>query len=148
MRPLILVAALAFSSHAHADCAEDAAFLAAIAQVEGHEWSTAGGKYALSFSAWRGVTSLPYDSARIPAIGTRMAYRHLDWLRNALKRQGIAPTPYVLAGCWRSGLTRWTSGKAPASHRDYAARVVALYGEATLERPSAPSRLVLSAQAP
>lgn len=142
MRVLLFLVSL---SLAHAD---DRALLQAIAHVENHKWTDPGGKYALRYAVWSDRTTLPYVLASQERFATPVALSHLAWLKTQLKRQGIAPAPYVLAGCWRSGLTRWTSGRAPASHRDYAARVLALYEEATLVRPSAPSRLVLSAQAP
>lgn len=142
MRFLLFLAAL---SVAHAD---DRALLQAIAHVENHKWSDPGGRYAIRYAVWSDRTTLPYRLASQERFATPVAMSHLVWLKTQLKRQGIAPTPYVLAGCWRSGLTRWTSGNAPAPHRDYAKRVVALHEEATLARPCAPSRLILSAQVP
>lgn len=107
--------------------ADDAKLLHAIAQVENHKWSDPGGKYAIRFVVWSDRTDKPYRLASQERFATPVAILHLNWLREGLKAKGIAATPYVLAGCWRSGLTRWTSGKAPRSHRDYAERVVNLY---------------------
>jgi len=107
--------------------ADDAKLLHAIAQVENHKWSDPGGKYALRYAVWSDRTDKPYRLASQERFATPVALSHLNWLRAGLKAKGIAPTPYVLAGCWRSGLTRWTSGNAPRSHRDYAQRVVNLY---------------------
>ena len=133
--------------------ADDRALLRAIAHVENHKWSDAGGKYAIRYAVWSDRTDLPYRLASQERFATPVAISHLNWLRAGLKRKGIVPTPYVLAGCWRSGFERWTSGKAPASHRDYAARVRNLYEEdlrlsATALAPSAPFPLTLSAQVP
>ena len=112
-------------AHQSADAA--ARFLEAIAQVENHKWTDAGGRFALSYSAWIDVTDAPYDCAHVPAIGTAMAYRHLAKLRKGLKRHGMAATPYALALCWRGGLARFVAGNSPESHKDYARRVVNLY---------------------
>lgn len=132
--------------------ASDCALLHAIAQVESHKWSDPGGKYALRYAVWSDRTALPYALASQERFATPVAISHLDWLRTALKRKGISPTPYNLAGCWRSGLTRWTSGKAPDAHKDYAQRVVNLYDEeirlAGSHSPSAPFPLALSAPVP
>jgi len=111
--------------------ASDDRLLESIAQVEGHSWRHPGGRYALSYGAWSDLTDLPYRMASEPRIGLQMARNHLQRLRERLAAKGLAATPYVLAGCWRSGLARWTGGNAPRSHRDYALRVTNLYEEFT-----------------
>jgi hypothetical protein len=144
MRLIALLLAVAVPGHAN-----DAELLKAIAEVENHRWSDPGGRYAIRYAVWSDRTSLPYRLASQERFATPVAISHLNWLRQGLKRKGIAATPYVLAGCWRSGFERWTSGNAPSSHRDYARRVRNLYEEATRNpEPSAPSPLTLSAQAP
>lgn len=146
MRALLFLVGL---TAAHAS---DRALLHAIAQVEGHKWSDPGGKYALRYAVWSDRTALPYVLASQERFATPVAISHLDWLRTALKRKGISPTAYNLAGCWRSGLTRWTSGKAPGAHKDYARRVANLYQEELrlAASPAAcdPSPLILSAPVP
>lgn len=128
MRALMFAAAL-FSAASVARADNDARLLDAIAQVEGHKWSDAGGRYAIRYAVWSDRTRLPYRFASQERFAAPVARKHLAWLRNALKAQGIAATPYMLAGCWRAGLTRFTSGRAPASHRDYATRVVNLLND-------------------
>jgi len=125
MKRLLFMLAVHAAVPAHAN--QDAQLLDAIAQVENHRWSDAGGKYALSYSAWRDVSGLPYDCARNPAIGTAKAYEHLARLRKGLKSHGMAATPYALALCWRGGLARFVKGQSPESHKDYARRVVNLF---------------------
>lgn len=129
--------------------ASDDRLLEAIAQVENHTWRHPGGRYALSYAAWIDLTTLPYRKANDPVIGARMARKHLQKLKDGLAAKGLAATPYMLAGCWRSGLARWTAGNAPRSHRDYARRATNLYdestrlGSATAVAPGAPYRPVL-----
>jgi len=127
MKRILFAIAVHAAAPAFAD--QDARLLDAIAQVENHQWSDAGGRYALSYSAWRDVSALPYDCARNPAIGTAKAYEHLAKLRKGLKSHGMAATPYALALCWRGGLARFVAGNSPASHKDYARRVVNLYSD-------------------
>lgn len=139
MRALLFLVGL---TAAHAS---DQILLQSIAQVENHKWSDPGGRYAIRYAVWSDRTTLPYALASQERFATPVAISHLTWLRAALKRKGISPTAYNLAGCWRSGLARWTSGKAPEAHRDYARRVVNLYEE---ELASAPATAPVIASAP
>lgn len=148
MKSILFILCMGATCHA-----SDRVFLRAIAQVENHKWSDPGGKYAIRYAVWSDRTTLPYALASQERFATPVALSHLAWLRTALKRKGISPTAYNLAGCWRSGLARWTSGKAPESHRDYARRVVNLYEDglglaASAPAPSAPFLLILSAPVP
>lgn len=119
--------ALAIVAHAPAFADSDSRLLEAIAQVENHKWSDPGGRYAIRYAVWSDRTTLPYALASQERFATPVAISHLAWLRTALKRKGISPTPYVLALCWRGGLTRFVEGRSPASHKNYADRVVNLY---------------------
>lgn len=109
--------------------ADDHLLLEAIAQVEGHAWSDHGGRYAIMPQTWRQHTALPYRYVHDPKASTDIAILHLRWIRLSLSKMGMAPTPYMLAGCWRSGLRRFAGDNAPESHRYYAERVRNLYWE-------------------
>ena len=109
--------------------ADDHLLLEAIAQVEGHAWSDNGGRYAIMPQTWRQHTTLPYRYVHDPKISTSIAIKHLRWIRLSLADMGMAATPYMLAGCWRSGQRRFSGDNAPEHHRYYAERVRNLYWE-------------------
>lgn len=122
-RTLVLVFLLALSA-VNLPAQTDAQFLRAIATIEDHTWDSPGGLYALSYAAWSDLTDLPYSYANRPGISTVKAQEHLAVIRRRLRKKGLAATPYMLAGCWRSGVEGWTRGASEA-HRDYARRVIA-----------------------
>lgn len=108
------------------------AFLRAIAEVEtGNNPRKVGrlgerGQYQFRQMTWRQHTKQPFRDAHNPAVAHAVAARHYDWILQQIERSGKRATPYMVAAAWNSGVSRVTSGRIPASSKDYAQRVVNL----------------------
>lgn len=81
------------------------------------------GPYQLTLAVWRQHTRLPYDLAEHEIYARPVAVAHLTWLRDNLRRRGLAINSYNLALAWNAGLTAAVTGRTKPSHRDYASRV-------------------------
>lgn len=120
-RTLVLLFLLALSA-TRLPAQTDADLLHAIATVENHTWDSPGGLYALSYGAWSDLTDWPYSYANRPVVSTQKAHEHLAVIRRRLRKKGLAATPYMIAGCWRSGVEGFTE-RPTAQAKDYASRV-------------------------
>jgi soluble lytic murein transglycosylase-like protein len=132
---LVCAFGFALSSGREAQAAQDDgrdAFLRAIAEVEtGNNPRKVGrsgerGLYQFRQNTWRQHTRRPFYDAHSPAVAHDVATRHYEWILQSLQRNGQRPTPYMIAAAWNSGVSRVSSGRIPASTRDYAQRVVNL----------------------
>ncbi|ACB76779.1 hypothetical protein [Opitutus terrae] len=106
-----------------------AEILRAIQAVENpHDTSRPGkygelGPYQFRRSTWRMHTKAPFAEALNRYAAEDVAVRHYEWLKRGLLRNGVAPTPYMIALAWNGGLTAAVRGRASASAHDYASRV-------------------------
>ena len=98
--------------------------LSAIAEVEGHQWSDPGGKYAFTERTWRQHTKRDYQYACSPPLGEQVARAHLAWLAAQLKAYSYPVTAYTLAACWNLGFQGHCRRVAVL---DYAVRVTNIY---------------------
>ncbi len=107
---------------------DNARFLAAIVQVEGHAWTDPGGAYAIQPGTWADYTRRPYAFASQPIYARDVADRHIAWLSRCLRTDGYPVNAYTLAVSWRFGyagfVTRARQGGGAVS---YGERVWNLY---------------------
>jgi hypothetical protein len=134
MRPFLLLAFLALLPLSAPALPEKDAFLAAIRMVEtGDRPGAVGslgerGSYQFRSHVWRQHSRLPFRLAHDPSAADRVAAAHFDWLVDACRSAGVAPTAQTLAVAWNAGLSRAIGGRAPRVSIDYASRVARLMG--------------------
>jgi hypothetical protein len=81
------------------------------------------GPYQFRESTWKMYTRLPFARARDRTASDEIAVRHYEWLKRALVRNGLAPTPFNIGLAWNAGIGAVLRGNAPAASVDYATRV-------------------------
>jgi hypothetical protein len=87
------------------------------------------GPYQFLESTWRMYTDLPFERALDRTASDEVAVRHYEWLKSALVRNGVEPTPFNIGLAWNAGIGSVLRGKAPSASRDYATRVRNLSAE-------------------
>jgi type VI protein secretion system component VasK len=114
---------------------DPAAFLCAIAQVEGNSTTAIGkygerSRYQFTGATWHSYSSMSFTSASCTdaislAEQQHVAEKHLAWLQKNLPR----PTVKRLAMAWNAGRGAVMRGEISAATKDYAERVHNLYKE-------------------
>lgn len=100
---------------------DEGALLRAIAEVE------TGNRHVRGRAGEMG----PHQVGPAARADNGNAQRHLRWMQRTLREAGLAPTPYLLALAWNAGCERVIQDREQARHRNYARRVMNLYGEYT-----------------
>ncbi len=118
---------------------DNARFLSAITQVEGHAWKEPGGAYAIQPATWSDYTHRPYAFASLPVYARDVAERHIAWLSRTLRTHDYPVNAYTLACCWRFGFVGFTQRvKQGGGAMDYGERVWNLYQAAAPTPPPLP----------
>ncbi|HWA08279.1 MAG TPA: hypothetical protein VG838_02315 [Opitutaceae bacterium] len=81
------------------------------------------GAYQFRLDTWRMYSHRPFSEALDRRSSDEVAVRHYDWLKATLERAGFEASVYNIALAWNAGVGAVTSGRIPASSRDYASRV-------------------------
>ncbi|MSU69834.1 MAG: hypothetical protein EXS39_03475 [Opitutaceae bacterium] len=81
------------------------------------------GAYQFRRETWRMYSLQPFAAALDRRCSDEVAVRHYEWIKSGLVRHGLRPTIYNIAMAWNAGLSAVVKDRAPASSRDYAARV-------------------------
>lgn len=89
-------------------------------------------RFQITRDVWQRHSSMPFEyasSSRIVcrAEVTRVAFAHIDWLRDRLAVHNLAETPYNVALAWGAGVTAAVRGTASAAKRGYADRARNIY---------------------
>jgi hypothetical protein len=132
MGPVIIVPP-AYHAQAYSQV-DTARFVRALSQVEPFKGRRGlhGERGILQFKegTWKQFSSLPFSFADNDILASMVGARAIESYKRQLIAQGIDPSVWNLALCWREGvdgaiLRRWI----PISVKNYAARIVALYLE-------------------
>ena len=110
---------------------DSARFLAAVREVAGTAGTSSPlGPYDLTRAVWtQHAPGIPYVYALENGYATLIAKRHLEWLRNGLKRAKLPVTAYALGACWRLGLEGGKRALRNGDHIPYADAVHNLYSD-------------------
>ena len=103
--------------------------LSAIGAVEGNPWKRPGGLYGYTPATWAQYSTLPYRHAQNPVKAKETAFLIILETCHRLERDGIRPTPYLIALRWRWGYEGMK--KRLKTQSDYAKRVTNLYLDPT-----------------
>jgi hypothetical protein len=87
------------------------------------------GAYQFRAETWRMHSRRPFDAALDRRYSDEVAVLHYEWIKSGLLRSGVPPTVYNIAMAWNAGVSAVVRDDAPASSRDYAARVNNLAAE-------------------
>ena len=130
-----LLSILTFGLFGTAEAIDDAAFLTAVAQVEGNSTIHVGAngersRWQFRGTTWYSYSTRPFYTASLTDAESlneqyRVARLHLQWLKNHLPR----PTVPRLAMAWNAGRGAVMAGDISKATRDYARRVQNLYDE-------------------
>jgi hypothetical protein len=112
---------------------DSAALLAALAEIESGNRSSAIGRYGersafqFTLATWRQHTRTDFERATSdPAYALAVARERLLYLRRVLLQRNLLITPATLAAAWHYG----PDSAKVCSDTDYVRRVVALYHDA------------------
>ncbi|HEX2853137.1 MAG TPA: hypothetical protein VHO24_07860 [Opitutaceae bacterium] len=84
------------------------------------------GAYQFRAATWQMHTQRPFAEAIDRSCSDEVAVLHYEWLKTALAKAGVEPTPYNIALAWNAGVGAVIRGRAPAVSHDYAQRVTNL----------------------
>jgi hypothetical protein len=112
-------------------------FLSCVAELEtGNNYTLIGSsgersQFQFTHQTWSQHTEIFFEVASIPygqTLVLHVAQVHLDWLIKYLSDRNYPVTVYNLAACWNAGIGRFHRNELQERHRDYAERVLNLYG--------------------
>ena len=99
--------------------------LYAIGEVERNPWRRPGGLYGYTPATWRQYSTLPYRMAQNPAKAKETAFLIILETCQRLERDGLKPTPYLIAMRWRWGYEGMK--RRLKTQDDYGQRVTNIY---------------------
>lgn len=110
---------------------------AMIRAVENSRWDFVGLKgerssYQILEDTWRMWSLKPFSwaSSYEPMCveeTERVVSKHLAYLKGQLTKQGLVQTPYLVAVCWKAGLTRFTEHRLRFEDTEYGKMALNIY---------------------